>query len=109
MMAQSLFCAAVMHLLESRAVSAGDSMKAMRGDAAAGARAGAYAFIFFVFDRLACKLDSRSMDSGEHGLPRLSFSPVWDSSDKIQGLGRVPSKKCERHRWVRSASLLDRR
>src|SRR5690242_21796823 len=26
-----------------------------------------------------------SMDSGEHGLPRLSFSLVWDSSDKIQG------------------------
>jgi hypothetical protein len=25
------------------------------------------------------------MDSGEHGLPRLSFSLVWDSSDKIQG------------------------
>ena len=22
------------------------------------------------------------MDSGEHGLPRLSFSLVWDSSDK---------------------------
>jgi hypothetical protein len=26
-----------------------------------------------------------SMDSGEHGLPRLSFFRVWDSSDKIQG------------------------
>src|SRR5262245_34252319 len=26
-----------------------------------------------------------STDSGEHGLPRLSFSLVWDSSDKIQG------------------------
>jgi hypothetical protein len=25
-----------------------------------------------------------SMDSGEHGLPRLSFSLVWDSSDNIQ-------------------------
>jgi uncharacterized protein (TIGR00730 family) len=29
-----------------------------------------------------------SMDSGEHGLPRLSFSLVWNSSDKIQG-GRM--------------------
>ena len=26
-----------------------------------------------------------SNDSGENGLPRLSFSLVWDSSDKIQG------------------------
>jgi hypothetical protein len=28
---------------------------------------------------------SGTNDSGEHGLPRLSFSLVWDSSDKIQG------------------------